>query len=331
MAALQDVKRQQIGSLYIHNSAVSVAVEGQLYEIPWSSTEDDFFILVLLPPQFPDEPPVITISPPGTRHPLIKEDLISNEGQFQWTPSSNLGVLVKSIRDEFNRQPPVKNKNEPLYAPQIPRPNNNNVNIINNNNNNNNNSNNSHYSHRPPPAIPTANQSTLPSSSGLTNNEYMAISHTTPEQAHELLTSDYAFDLFFHSLERVQNLKTVQGELRNGNESIAYKNLNRQDGLTLLRSEVEALDAEYKKLKEEFDVKEQQQQEAFSRFSASTVLTRLKSGVYEYDEMSESVAQSFLDGDLNHDVFVKQFREMRKVYHLRASKLERAQKDKLFI
>ncbi|KAI9013769.1 hypothetical protein CLU79DRAFT_768662 [Phycomyces nitens] len=309
MSALQDVKRQQIGSLYTHNSAVSVAVEGQLYEIPWSSTEDDFFILVLLPPQFPDEPPVITISPPGTRHPLIKADLIINEGQFQWTPSSNLGILVKSIRDEFNRQPPVKNKSDPSYGPGRP--------------------NNSHYSHRPPPAIPSSQSTPVPSSA-LTNNEYMAVVHTTPEQAHELLTSDYAFDLFFHSLERVQNLKSFQGELRNGNESIAHKNLSRQDGLIMLRSEVEALDEEYNRLKADFDVKEQQQQEAFSRLAASTVLTRLKAGVYECDELSESVAQSFLDGNLNHDEFVKQFREMRKVYHLRASKLERAQKDNLF-
>lgn len=67
------------------------------------------------------------------------------------------------------------------------------------------------------------------------------------------------------------------------------------------------------------------------RFSSSTVLTRLKASVYESDELSESVAQSFLDGNLDNDSFVKQFREFRKVYHLRASKLERAQKDNLFV
>ena len=61
------------------------------------------------------------------------------------------------------------------------------------------------------------------------------------------------------------------------------------------------------------------------------MLTRLKASVYESDELSESVAQSFLDGNLDHDSFVKQFRELRKVYHLRASKLERAQQESLFI
>lgn len=71
--------------------------------------------------------------------------------------------------------------------------------------------------------------------------------------------------------------------------------------------------------------------EYIQRFSSATVLTRLKASVYESDELSESVAQSFLDGNIDNDSFVKQFREFRKVYHLRASKLERAQKDNLFV
>lgn len=57
------------------------------------------------------------------------------------------------------------------------------------------------------------------------------------------------------------------------------------------------------------------------------MMTRLKASIHESDELSESVAQSFLDGNLDHDGFVKQFRELRKVYHIRASKLERSQKE----
>ncbi|KAF7722821.1 hypothetical protein EC973_002666 [Apophysomyces ossiformis] len=136
--------------------------------------------------------------------------------------------------------------------------------------------------------------------------------------------------MFFNSLERVQRMKTVEEELRNGNENLAHKNLGREDQLLRLRAEVNDMEKEYRAVKADFEEKERQQQEAFSRFTASTVLTRLKASVYESDELSESVAQSFLDGNLDHDSFVKQFRELRKVYHLRASKLERAQKDRLF-
>ncbi|KAG0169720.1 hypothetical protein DFQ29_009573, partial [Apophysomyces sp. BC1021] len=138
------------------------------------------------------------------------------------------------------------------------------------------------YSSRPPPPLPTQPAET------------MNLNRSSAE-VEELLTNDFAFEMFFNSLERVQNLKTVQEELRNGNENLAHKNLGREDQLLKLRAEVGDMDKEYKALKAEFEGKERQQQEAFSRFTASTVLTRLKASVYESDELSESVAQSFLD------------------------------------
>lgn len=43
------------------------------------------------------------------------------------------------------------------------------------------------------------------------------------DELEELLSNDVAFELFFNSLERVQNMKTVQEELRNGNVNLASK------------------------------------------------------------------------------------------------------------
>ncbi|KAI9300920.1 hypothetical protein BJ944DRAFT_170018, partial [Cunninghamella echinulata] len=143
----------------------------------------------------------------------------------------------------------------------------------------------------------------------------------------ELLSNEVAFDIFFNSLDRIKNMKIVQEELMNGNENLAHKNLSQEDVLTKLQAEVKDLNVQYQQQKELSKEKERQQQEAFKRFSSSTILTRLKAGVMESDDLSESVAQSFLEGNLDHDSFVKQFREFRKVYHLRASKLERIQKD----
>ncbi|KAI8144740.1 hypothetical protein BJV82DRAFT_512874 [Fennellomyces sp. T-0311] len=162
-------------------------------------------------------------------------------------------------------------------------------------------------------------------------SEYASIANKSTEELEELVTDDVAFELFFNSFERIRSMKTVQEELRNGNENLAQKNLGKEDGVLKLRAEAKELDGEYRKLLTEYEDKEHEQHEAFNRFSSSTVLTRLKASVYESDELSESVAQSFLDGNLDHDSFVKQFRELRKVYHLRASKLERAQQESLFI
>jgi len=78
---------------------------------------------------------------------------------------------------------------------------------------------------------------------------------------------------------------------------------------------------------QQFQENDQQQQAAFNRFSMSNIITRLRAAALECDDLSESVAQSFLDGSLDHDTFVKQFRDLRKVYHLRASKVERGQRS----
>ncbi|KAI9363643.1 hypothetical protein BD770DRAFT_380082 [Pilaira anomala] len=292
----QELKRQQINSLLTHNPSTVVAVDGQIYEVPLSS-EDNTFLLINLPAHFPEEPPVITLSPTGMRHPWVEGDVIMHDALPSWQPQhSNLGLLVKSIRDEFSVRPPAKkNANEQQTEG---------------------------YNSRPPPPIPA----NIP-----INPEYNAIANLSHEEMEELLHNETAFEIFFESLDRVKNLKTFQEELRSGNEILAHKNLSREDQLLKLRSEVEGLESQFKLEKIEFEKKEKLQNEAFHRFSASTVLTRLKASAYESDELSESVAQSFLDGNLDNESFVKQFREFRKVYHLRESKLERAQKDNLFV
>ncbi|KAG2205770.1 hypothetical protein INT47_003953 [Mucor saturninus] len=288
-------KRQQINSLLAHNPTTIAVVDGQIYEVPLHQ-EDNTFLLINLPSHFPEEPPVITLSPTGLRHPWVEGDVVMHDALPSWQPQqSNLGFLVKEIREEFMARPPARKTNEQQ---------------------------NEGYNSRPPPPIPA----TVPSVP-----EYNAIAKLSPEEMEELLQNETAFDIFFETLDRVKNLKTFQEELRSGNELLAHKNLGREDQLLKLRSEVEYLDTIFKQEKLEFEKKEKIQNEAFNRFSSSTVLTRLKGGVYEQDELSEKVAQSFLEGNLDNETFVKQFREFRKVYHLRESKLERVQKDNLFV
>ncbi|RCI03463.1 hypothetical protein CU098_004050 [Rhizopus stolonifer] len=308
----QDPKSLQISSLLSQNPSTVVVVDGQIYEIPLNA-EESTFLLVNLPAEFPEEPPVITVSPTGMRHPWIEGDVVMHDALPSWSQQSNLGLLVKEIRDEFSQRPPAKknlNDTSPQQLPPKPE---------------------EGYRSRPPPPIPTASISTPTATATAVNPEYNAISKLSQEDMEELLQNETAFEIFFHSLERIKNLKNFQEDLRNGNEQLAHKNLSREDQLLKLKSEVEVLDNQYKLSKLEFEQKEKLQQEAFNRFSSATVLTRLKASVYESDELSESVAQSFLDGNLDNDSFVKQFREFRKVYHLRASKLERAQKDSLFV
>ncbi|KAI8062389.1 hypothetical protein BC940DRAFT_308896 [Gongronella butleri] len=288
----QEERQQQIASLFSHNSAVTVIIEGQQYEV---GTEGDIQVLVNLPPTFPDEAPVLTVSPTGMRHPWIDSDVIVCDALLSWHSQSSLGMLVHDIFDNFKSHPPSKRATTDEM-----------------------------YGHRPPPPIPT---NTPAASQPSLSAEYMTIMNKSPEEIDELLTNDKAFDIFFHSLDRVRNMKTVKGELYNGNENLARKNLSYEDELVRLRTQVDELNQSFQELRSRISEKERQQQDAFKRFSSSTVMTRLKAGVYESEDLSESVAQSFIDGSLDHDSFVKQFRELRKVYHMRASKLEKIQKN----
>ncbi|KAI7858297.1 hypothetical protein BDC45DRAFT_602854 [Circinella umbellata] len=313
MSNLQEIKQQHITSLYTHNNNVTVIIEGQMYELPCTFSDLSASLLVNLPPEFPEAPPIITVSPNGMRHPWIESDVVIQDVLTPSGWSTNqalLGKIVNGIIEEFMQRPPARK----------------NTNGSNNNNETQARTLEESYGHRPPPPVPAAQPS-----SALTTAEYGSIANKSAEELEQLLTDDIAFELFFSSFERIRSMKTVQEELRNGNENLAQKNIGKEDTVLKLRSEAKELDEEYRKLRSEFDEKERQQHEAFNRFSSSTVLTRLKASVYESDELSESVGQSFLDGNLDHDSFVKQFRELRKVYHLRASKLERAQKENMFI
>jgi hypothetical protein len=59
------------------------------------------------------------------------------------------------------------------------------------------------------------------------------------------------------------------------------------------------------------------------RFRPETLQSKLRSAASESEELSESVAQSFLEGKLDQEGFIRQYRDLRKVYHLRTMKHER--------
>ncbi|CAG8771793.1 2080_t:CDS:2, partial [Racocetra fulgida] len=57
----------------------------------------------------------------------------------------------------------------------------------------------------------------------------------------------------------------------------------------------------------------------------STLQEKLKlqqNALQQSDELSEQMATSFLSGELETDQFIKHFREIRKVFHLRNAKVE---------
>ncbi|KAF9169192.1 Vacuolar protein sorting-associated protein 37A [Mortierella sp. AD010] len=143
------------------------------------------------------------------------------------------------------------------------------------------------------------------------------------EQIEEYLENSIAFEHFFDQLEVVVNSRTLKREWWHGNDNVARRNLQLEaEMLELQKSTSEGYQVAMQ-LRKTLEEKLQQQQDALWRFKPETLQSKLRSAAAESDELSESIAQSFLEGKLDQEGFIQQYRDTRKVYHLREMKNER--------
>ncbi|KAG0221531.1 hypothetical protein B0O80DRAFT_117825 [Mortierella sp. GBAus27b] len=153
--------------------------------------------------------------------------------------------------------------------------------------------------------------------------ESRIITGLSPEQIEEYLENPIAFDHFFDNLEVVLESRTLKREWWQGNDNVSRRNLQLEGELgELQKSTMEGYDVSMQ-LQKTLEEKLQQQQDALWRFKPETIQSKLRSAASESDEFSEAIAQSFLEGKLDQDDFIRQYRELRKVYHLREMRNER--------
>ncbi|KAL1918638.1 uncharacterized protein VTP21DRAFT_2660 [Calcarisporiella thermophila] len=314
-STLQEQKRKQIASLYSYNSGVKELTAQTQYEIPCPLPKLNIYLILNLPAQFPEQPPIITVSPSVT-HPWVDHTgaVIGHEKLRNWSGHGVLiGRVVKEIIQEFGARPPVKGYSAAVKEAQAQFQ--------------------EGSEGRNGQPISEENNSAQAADIGGTinnasHNFYLSlIQSKSPEELRVLLENEAAFDEFFQELEPVKNALVFQQEMTNGNESLAKKNLSRKPELEELQRKLDEKHQTYMDLRNQFNEHIRMQADALQRFSSDTLITRLKAAALESDELSESVAKSFLDGNLEHDVFIREFRELRKVYHLRALRAERVQRD----
>ncbi|KAF9933071.1 Vacuolar protein sorting-associated protein 37A [Modicella reniformis] len=153
--------------------------------------------------------------------------------------------------------------------------------------------------------------------------EARIVTELSSEQTEEYLESPIAFEHFFDQLEAVVDNRTLRREWWHGNDNVSRRNLQLEaEILELQKSTSEDYEVAMQ-LQKTLEEKLQQQQDALWRFKPETIQSKLRSAAAESDELSESIAQSFLEGRLDQEVFIRQYRELRKVYHLREMKNER--------
>ncbi|GJJ15554.1 hypothetical protein Clacol_009832 [Clathrus columnatus] len=152
--------------------------------------------------------------------------------------------------------------------------------------------------------------------------EYPELRALSKEDLEDLLADPQYFQAIFHSLPRVKALIQARSELGMANESIASELIACiEDQLYALRTETQQAFNEAKSLEARWKELEKEQRELYQRFSSGFLQMRLRHATSAQDDLSESVASTFIKSSSGEipdvDSFVKEFREVRKRYHKR--------------
>jgi len=166
------------------------------------------------------------------------------------------------------------------------------------------------YSHSVP------NQPDYPAALGL-------LQHMNTDQLKEMLNDDTKFDDFIKDMPQMKNLYAEKEMLMASNKSLAEYNLSQEPIITegkqvLVEKYQKAaeLAEQVKKIKTELDTQT-------GKVSPDTMLALLEAANQEAEEESETIADEFLNNGGDVEDFIDNFREKRKLTHLRRIKIDK--------
>lgn len=355
LSSLQQQRQRQIDSLKAAHPSLAEIQKDVEYRIPFTVNSSTISLNVLLPPQFPQEKPVVSVYPPvghhlvdGNNGTMVTSPLITNFGMH-----SDLGKVIQSLLDEFWKSPPAltapsgptgfpymyKPSGMPPYPTQG-----------------------FHYGPRPgqapgpapmphpgvdtthcPPRAPAPYGlitdlplpvPTVDSQTGLNGHMYKMpeIPETFPELS-ELSVSqlkdmseqeDMLLDIFL-SLPQLKQVTSDKEELVTSIVAMAKKNLHMEPQLEEKRQEMLYKYELLTQMKSAFETKMQRQHELSEGCSLSALQARLKVAAHQAEEEAEETAESFLEGRAEIEDFLASFMEKRTLCHSRRAKEEKLQ------
>ncbi|KAM6940052.1 vacuolar protein sorting-associated protein 37A isoform 2-T2 [Xenentodon cancila] len=362
--SLQQQRQRQIESLKAAHPSLAEIQKDVEYRIPFTINNSTISVNILLPPQFPQEKPVVSVYPPVGHHlvdsnngTMISSPLITNFGMH-----SDLGKVIQSLLDEFWKSPPAlmstgsagfpysmyKPSGIPPYPTQafhygphhagssqtpppgpgpvpMPHPG---VDIA----------------HGPPRALaPYGLITDLPLpvpigdlQAGLNGHMYKMpeIPESFPELCDMNLTQLSEMseneDVLLEFFVRLPQLKQVTGdkeELVTSIVEMAKKNLQMEPQLEGKRQEMLYKYEQLTQMKLAFETKMQKQHDLSESCSLSTLQARLKVAAHQAEEESEETALNFLEGRIDIDEFLTSFMERRTLCHSRKAKEEKLQQS----
>ncbi|CAL8334042.1 unnamed protein product [Lota lota] len=351
LSGLQQQRQRQIEALRAAHSSLTEIQKDVEYRIPFTVNNSTISVNILLPPQFPQEKPVVSVYPPVGHHlvdsnngTMVTSPLLTNFGMH-----SDLGKVVQSLLDEFWKSPPALmtdgngsfpyNMYKPAAMAPYPTPS-------------------FHYSPRPqgpgaapaetgrgpprapapyglitdlPLAVPTAE-----SQAGVNGHVYKMpdipeifpeLSDLSVSQLKQLSEEEDVLLRFTVTLPQLKLISSDKEHLVSSIVAVAKKNLQMEPQLEGKRQEMLYKYDQLTQMKSAFETKLQRQHELSESCSVSALQARVKVSAHQAEEESEETADNFLEGRSDIDDFLSSFMEKRTLCHSRRAKEEKLQQS----
>ncbi|XP_025741737.1 vacuolar protein sorting-associated protein 37A isoform X2 [Callorhinus ursinus] len=357
LTSLQQQKQRLIESLRNSHSSIAEIQKDVEYRLPFTVNNLTININILLPPQFPQEKPVISVYPPIRHHLMDKQGVyVTSPLVNNFTMHSDLGKIIQSLLDEFWKNPPVlapsstafpylysnpggmppyASQGFPFLPPYPPQEANRTITSLSVADTIS--SSTTSYTPAKPAApsfgilsnlplpVPTTDTSAPISQDGFgykmpdIPDTFPELSELSVSQLTDMNEQEEILLEQFLTLPQLKQIITDKDDLVKSIEDLAKPSLEAKRQTVLDKYEL------LTQLKSAFEKKMQRQHELSESCSASALQARLKVAAHEAEEESDNIAEDFLEGKTEIDDFLSSFMEKRTICHCRRAKEEKLQ------
>ena len=283
-------RQRQITTLKVYNETVEETIDNTEYRVKVKCPSLQLALVVRLPPEFPDLPPVVLCSPP-LLHPWVSTGgrVTGAPGLNNFTPHSDLGMVVAAIRRELEKSPATLQPGQP--------------------------------------GLPSQQQQLQHPQTASSSSDPIVkkLSELDREQIQDILDKDGAMDKFMSDLSyppldsMVDNISSMEENIR----ATAQNNLQLQGQIETYRDSLLNKVQDYHEKKAEMEDHYSKLCEMKQQVSGNVLADKLVRMSVNNEEESDKIADKFLSNELTVEDFLQDYIKIRKECHLQKLKADK--------
>ena len=280
-------RQRQITTLKVYNETVEETLDNTEYRVRVKCQNLQLALIVRLPPEFPDLPPVVLCSPP-LLHPWVSPGgrVTGSPGLNNFTSHSDLGMVVSAIRRELEKSPATLQPGSAASQQQLQHP-----------------------------------QASNSSSDPIVKK----LSELDREELQDILDKDGALDKFMSDLSyppldsMVDNISSMEENIR----ATAQNNIQLQGQIETYRDSLLNKVQDYHEKKAEMEEHYSKLCEMRQQVTGNVLADKLLRLSVNNEEESDKIADKFLSSELAVEDFLQDYIKIRKECHLQKLKADK--------